>query len=33
LKLEVNRQMQNTEYQRIEYGDEATEGFGVWSQL
>jgi hypothetical protein len=33
LKLEVNRQMQNTEYQRIEYGDEATEGFGIWSQL
>jgi hypothetical protein len=33
LKLEVVRQMQNTEYQRIEYGEEATAGFGIWSQL
>ena len=33
LKLEVNRQMQNTEYQRIEYGEEATAGFGMWTQL
>ena len=33
LKLEVNRQMQNTEYQRIEYGDEATAGLGIWTQL
>lgn len=32
LKLEVNRQMQNTEYQRIGYGDEATAGLGM-SQL
>ena len=33
LKLEVVRQMQNSEYQRAAYGDEATAGFGMWTQL
>ena len=33
LKLEVVRQMQNTEYQRAEYGSEATTGYGWLVQL
>jgi hypothetical protein len=33
LKLEVTRSMQKVEYQRKEYGEEATAGFGVLSQL
>lgn len=34
LKLEIVRQLQNTEYQRAEYGDEATVSFPAqWMQL
>lgn len=33
MKLEVVRQMQNTEYQREQYGDAATRGYGWLQQL
>lgn len=33
LRLEVVRQMQNTENQRLQYGDAATEGYGYLNQL
>lgn len=33
LRLEVVRNMQNTEYQRLEYGSEAQTGYGMLSQL
>jgi hypothetical protein len=33
LRLEVVRQMQNTENQRIQYGDAATQGYGWLYQL
>ena len=33
LRLEVVRQMQNTENQRIQYGDAATQGYGWLQQL